>query len=56
MVKYSVKKPFTVLVAVIVVIVLGFISVTRMSMDLEQADGRCPRHYFACRKYIYDKR
>ena len=34
MVKYSVKKPFTVLVAVIVVIVLGFISVTRMSMDL----------------------
>ena len=32
--KYSVKKPFTVLVAVIVVIVLGFISVTRMSMDL----------------------
>ena len=36
MVKYSVKKPFTVLVAVIVVIVLGFISVTRMSMDLSQ--------------------
>lgn len=34
MVKHSVKKPFTVLVAVIVVIVLGFISVTRMSMDL----------------------
>ena len=34
MVKFSVKKPFTVLVAVIVVIVLGFISVTRMSMDL----------------------
>ncbi len=32
--KYSVKRPFTVLVAVIVVIVLGFISVTRMSMDL----------------------
>ena len=32
--KYSVRKPFTVLVAVIVVIVLGFISVTRMPMDL----------------------
>lgn len=31
---YSVKKPFTVLVAVIAVIALGFISVTRMSMDL----------------------
>lgn len=32
--KFSVRRPFTVLVAVIVVIVLGFISVTRMPMDL----------------------
>ena len=32
--KFSVRRPFTILVAVIVVIVLGFISVTRMPMDL----------------------
>ena len=32
--KYSVKKPFTVLVAVILVIVLGTVSVTRMTPDL----------------------
>lgn len=32
--KFSVKKPFTVLVAVIVVLVLGFVSYTRMTPDL----------------------
>ncbi|MCR5294451.1 MAG: efflux RND transporter permease subunit [Lachnospiraceae bacterium] len=32
--KYSVKKPFTVLVAVIAVIALGVVSMTSMSMDL----------------------
>ena len=32
--RFSVKKPFTVLVAVIMVLVLGFISVTRMTTDL----------------------
>ena len=32
--KYSVKKPFTVLVAVILVLVLGTVSVTRMTPDL----------------------
>ncbi len=34
MIKQSVKKPFTVLVAVIMVLVLGFVSVTNMTMDL----------------------
>ena len=32
--KFSVKKPFTVLVAVIMVLVLGFVSLTTMTMDL----------------------
>lgn len=32
--KLSVKKPFTVLVAVVMVIILGFVSVTGMTMDL----------------------
>lgn len=32
--KYSVKKPYTVLVAVVLVIVLGVVSFTRMSTDL----------------------
>ena len=32
--QYSVKKPFTVLVAVILVLVLGAVSVTRMTPDL----------------------
>lgn len=32
--KYSVKKPFTVLVAVILVMVLGYVSVTKMTPDL----------------------
>ena len=32
--KLSVKKPFTILVAVIVVLVLGFVSLTRMTTDL----------------------
>lgn len=32
--KFSVKKPFTVLVMVVTIIVLGIISVTRMQMDL----------------------
>ena len=34
MIKQSVKKPFTVLVAVIMVLVLGVVSVTSMTMDL----------------------
>lgn len=34
MIKYSVKKPFTVLVAVIVVLVIGFVSLTEMKTDL----------------------
>ena len=34
MTKLSVQKPFTVLVAVIMVLVLGFVSVTSMTMDL----------------------
>ena len=32
--KFSVKKPYTVLVAVILAIVLGVVSFTRMSTDL----------------------
>ena len=32
--KYSVKKPFTVLVVVILVMVLGFVSLTGMQTDL----------------------
>ena len=32
--KYSVKKPFTVLVGVLLVIVLGIVSLTRMTTDL----------------------
>ena len=32
--KFSVKKPLTVLVAVIVVLVLGFVSYTKMTPDL----------------------
>lgn len=32
--KFSIKKPFTVLVAVIIVIVFGFVSFTRMTPDL----------------------
>lgn len=34
MIKYSVKKPFTVLVAVIVVLVIGIVSLTGMKTDL----------------------
>ena len=34
MIKSSVKKPFTVLVAVIMVLLLGFVSLSRMTMDL----------------------
>ncbi len=34
MIKYSVKKPFTVLVAVIIVLVVGFVSLTGMKTDL----------------------
>lgn len=34
MIKYSVKKPFTVLVAVIVVLVIGVVSLTEMKTDL----------------------
>lgn len=32
--KFSVKKPFTVLVGIIVAVVLGFVSLTRMQLDL----------------------
>ncbi|MGN0169797.1 MAG: efflux RND transporter permease subunit [Lachnospiraceae bacterium] len=32
--KFSVKKPYTVLVGIVLVLILGFISVTRMSTDL----------------------
>ena len=32
--KFSVKKPFTILVMVIMIIILGFVSVTRLSTDL----------------------
>ena len=32
--KYSVKKPFTVLVAVILVVVLGVVSLVRIQTDL----------------------
>ena len=32
--KLSVKKPFTVLVGVIMALLLGFVSVTRMTLDL----------------------
>ena len=32
--KISVKKPFTVLVAVIIVLALGFVSMTQMTADL----------------------
>lgn len=32
--KYSVKKPFTVLVGIILVIVLGIVSLSRMTTDL----------------------
>ena len=34
MIKYSVKKPFTVLVAVIIVLVIGFVCLTGMKTDL----------------------
>ncbi len=34
MIKYSVKKPFTILVAVIIVLVIGFVSLTGMKTDL----------------------
>lgn len=34
MIKYSVKKPFTVLVAVIIVLVVGFVALTGMKTDL----------------------
>ncbi len=34
MIKYSVKKPFTVLVAVIIVLVIGVVSLTEMKTDL----------------------
>ena len=34
MIKYSVKKPFTVFVAVIIVLVIGFVSLSGMKTDL----------------------
>lgn len=34
MIKYSVKKPFTVLVAVIIVLIIGFVSLSGMKTDL----------------------
>ena len=32
--KFSVKKPFTVLVAVVMVLILGFVAVTKMDTNL----------------------
>ena len=32
--KFSVKKPFTVLVAVVMLLVLGIVSLTKMTTDL----------------------
>ena len=32
--KFSVKKPYTVIVGIVLVLILGFISVTKMSADL----------------------
>ena len=32
--KFSVRRPFTVLVAVLIVIILGFVSVSNMTTDL----------------------
>ena len=32
--KFSVKKPFTILVAVIMVLLLGFVSITNMQTNL----------------------
>ena len=32
--RYSVKKPYTVLVAVVLVVVLGIVSFTKMTTDL----------------------
>ena len=32
--KFSVKKPFTVLVAVVMILILGFVAVTKMDTNL----------------------
>ena len=32
--KFSVKKPYTILIAVLVVIILGVVSITKMQLDL----------------------
>ena len=32
--KFSVKKPYTVLVGVVMILILGFVSVTEMTTDL----------------------
>ncbi|MEI3338772.1 MAG: hypothetical protein V8R80_01470 [Eubacterium sp.] len=39
--KFSVKKPFTVFVAVVIFIILGAVSFTKMSTDL-LPDFSCP--------------
>ena len=32
--KFSVKKPYTVIVAIVLVVILGFVSYSKMTMDL----------------------
>lgn len=49
--KYSVKRPYTVLVAVVLVIVLGVVSLTRMTTDLFAGNESaiCDRCHDGCR-------
>ena len=49
--KYSVKRPYTVLVAVVLVIVLGVVSLTRMTTDLLAGNESaiCDRCHDGCR-------
>ena len=43
--KFSIKKPFTILVAVVIVIVFGVIALTKMTPDLfENQHAVCDRH------------
>ena len=56
--KFSVKKPFTVLVAVILVIVLGFVSLSGMQTDLlpKLAQAGLPLYATALREDTVDLR
>ena len=45
--KYSVKRPYTVLVAVVLVIVLGVVSLSKMTTDLLPEIGRA-----SCRERV----